>query len=111
MLVRRPMMFSHLQTGRSSARLRRIYHLKAERAQRSRRSRVGVNSTISTAGESSSSKVAYGLGGLEYGYEEECRVDRGHYKELPVWSRSWSPTDFASTLQRGETGKGLPETT
>jgi hypothetical protein len=28
----------------------------------------------------------YGLDGLEYGYEEEYGVDRGHDKELPVWS-------------------------
>jgi hypothetical protein len=29
---------------------------------------------------------AYGLDGLEYGYEEEYGVDWGHDKELPVWS-------------------------
>ena len=29
---------------------------------------------------------AYGLDGLEYRYEEEYGIDRGHDKELPVWS-------------------------
>lgn len=28
---------------------------------------------------------AYWLDGLEYGYEEEYRVNWGHDKELPVW--------------------------
>jgi hypothetical protein len=58
-------------------------------------------------GESRLEADAYGLDGLEYGYEEEGGVERGHDKELPVWSS----TNFASTLQSEGTIKDVPETT
>ena len=49
---------------------------------------------------------AYGLDGLEYRYEEEYGVDRGHDKELPVWSslrishRPYSAKRLAKTYLR-----------
>lgn len=110
MLVHRPMMFSHLQTGRSSARLRRIYHPKAERAQRSRRSGVGGKLDHKHCRREQLVEgrwLAYGLNSLEYGYEEECRVDWGHHKELPVWSLVMVTYKFRIDLTARRDQQGL----